>query len=261
LMNQEKEIVNQIKGLDSDMQTLVYENYNKFIAATETIRKMRVDFKSMEEEMDQLAGSMSSITQFSSQISDKLRSRRQDVATFSATHATLQKLEFVLELPNKLTECLEEDQYRQAVEYWSRANTALDHYRDMPSFQGIQEDCELIITQIKQNLLLRLKNPNCNGEQLCEAVELLQQLGCPTDSLMTSYLEHEAVKLTGALDELREQIRLISNPHLNKGAESVLMMDSLEFVDHSSNTFLAHLASAIQAFADTFLTQEVGVRS
>ena len=37
-----------------------------------------------------------------------------------------------------------------------------------------------------------------------------------------------------------------------KGAESVLMMDSLEFVDHSSNTFLAHLASAIQAFADTF---------
>ena len=31
------------------MQTLVYENYNKFIAATDTIRKMRVDFRDMEE--------------------------------------------------------------------------------------------------------------------------------------------------------------------------------------------------------------------
>jgi Vps51/Vps67 len=27
-----------VQRLDSDMQTLVYENYNKFIAATETIR-------------------------------------------------------------------------------------------------------------------------------------------------------------------------------------------------------------------------------
>ena len=31
----------QIKTLDSDMQTLVYENYNKFISATDTIRKMK----------------------------------------------------------------------------------------------------------------------------------------------------------------------------------------------------------------------------
>ena len=38
-----------------------------------------------------------------------------------------------------------------------------------------------------------------------------------------SYLEHEAVKLTGALDELREQIRLISNPHLNKVKTSLLI--------------------------------------
>jgi hypothetical protein len=30
----------EIRSLDSDMQTLVYENYNKFIAATETIRQV-----------------------------------------------------------------------------------------------------------------------------------------------------------------------------------------------------------------------------
>ena len=102
LMAQEGEIVRQIQGLDSDMQTLVYENYNKFIAATETIRKMRVDFRSMEEEMDQLASSMTSITAFSSDISDKLRVRRQEVARLSSTNTTLQKLQFVLELPQRL---------------------------------------------------------------------------------------------------------------------------------------------------------------
>ena len=102
LMAQEGEIVRQIQGLDSDMQTLVYENYNKFIAATETIRKMRVDFRSMEEEMDQLASSMTSITTFSSNISDKLRERRQEVARLSSANSTLQKLQFVLELPQRL---------------------------------------------------------------------------------------------------------------------------------------------------------------
>ena len=40
LMDKENEMVRHIRSLDSDMQTLVYENYNKFIAATETIRYM-----------------------------------------------------------------------------------------------------------------------------------------------------------------------------------------------------------------------------
>ena len=39
LMDKETEMVRHIKALDSDMQTLVYENYNKFISATDTIRK------------------------------------------------------------------------------------------------------------------------------------------------------------------------------------------------------------------------------
>lgn len=34
LMDQETCMVRQIRSLDSDMQTLVYENYNKFISAT-----------------------------------------------------------------------------------------------------------------------------------------------------------------------------------------------------------------------------------
>ena len=40
LMDKETEMVRHIKLLDSDMQTLVYENYNKFISATDTIRKV-----------------------------------------------------------------------------------------------------------------------------------------------------------------------------------------------------------------------------
>jgi hypothetical protein len=39
-MDHEVEIVRDTQTLHSDMQTLVYENYNKFISATDTIRKV-----------------------------------------------------------------------------------------------------------------------------------------------------------------------------------------------------------------------------
>jgi hypothetical protein len=42
LLRKDDELVFEVKSLDSDMQMLVYENYNKFIAATDTIRKMKV---------------------------------------------------------------------------------------------------------------------------------------------------------------------------------------------------------------------------
>ena len=39
-MEHEQAMMKDIRSLDSDMQTLVYENYNKFISATDTIRKV-----------------------------------------------------------------------------------------------------------------------------------------------------------------------------------------------------------------------------
>ena len=44
-MDKECELVKDIRTLDSEMQQLVYENYNKFINATDTIKKMKSDFQ------------------------------------------------------------------------------------------------------------------------------------------------------------------------------------------------------------------------
>ncbi len=41
LLKLDDEMVRFIKKLDSDIRMLVYENYNKFIDATDTIRKMK----------------------------------------------------------------------------------------------------------------------------------------------------------------------------------------------------------------------------
>lgn len=58
LMAEHKGMAKEIKNLDSDMQQLVYENYNKFISATDTIRSMKSNVDSMETDIDQLRSNM-----------------------------------------------------------------------------------------------------------------------------------------------------------------------------------------------------------
>lgn len=41
-----------IQALDGDMQMLVYENYNKFISATETIKRMKNNVDAMDGDME-----------------------------------------------------------------------------------------------------------------------------------------------------------------------------------------------------------------
>ena len=50
------EMSTEIKSLDSDMQMLVYENYNKFISATDTIRSMKSNVDGMDSNMHELKG-------------------------------------------------------------------------------------------------------------------------------------------------------------------------------------------------------------
>jgi len=54
------------------IQTLVYENYNKFISATDTIRTMKQDFRSMEDEMEKLTANMSAITELNAKINSTM---------------------------------------------------------------------------------------------------------------------------------------------------------------------------------------------
>jgi hypothetical protein len=50
---------------------LVYENYNKFISATDTIRKMKGDVEAMESEMGSLVGRVTGIASKSDTVRKK----------------------------------------------------------------------------------------------------------------------------------------------------------------------------------------------
>ena len=241
------EIVRQIHSLDSDMQTLVYENYNKFIAATDTIKKMRVDFREMEDEMDSLADKMKTLTQRSAVVNDNLKGKRAKVSELSSTHALLKKLQFLFELPAKLKNCIEEENWSQGVHFYVRAQRVLDQYQHMPSFSGIKVDCDNIMLELKGKLKGKLTNVETSPQQMAECVHLLSQLNEPVEQLCEDYLSTSHAKLKESLDGLVKQVEVAANSE----------MDVLEFVDQACNGFISDLCSVIGAFNDTFNMEEV----
>ncbi|KAL0276673.1 UNVERIFIED_CONTAM: hypothetical protein PYX00_004191 [Menopon gallinae] len=237
IMDVESEVVRDIATLHSDMQTLVYENYNKFISATETVRKMKFDFKQMEKEMNLLEENMNSITAFSEQISSTLQDTRSEISRLSSVHSLLKELQFLFKLPNNLRTQIEEGSYAQAIEDYLHAQPVLEQYGHMPSFQGIQGDIEVTLSKLKQKLHDQIKANNATAQQLTESVDLLMKLHEPCTALCTEFLAHCQHKLKNELNECK-------NYNFN---------DVIEFVDSISNGFLSDLCLAVQSYNDMFL--------
>nr|XP_006216802.1 LOW QUALITY PROTEIN: vacuolar protein sorting-associated protein 51 homolog [Vicugna pacos] len=249
LMDSETDMVRQIRALDSDMQTLVYENYNKFISATDTIRKMKNDFRKMEDEMDRLATNMAVITEFSARISATLQDRHERITKLAGVHALLRKLQFLFELPSRLTKCVELGAYGQAVRYQGRARAVLQQYQHLPSFRAIQDDCQVITARLAQQLRQRFREGGSGAPEQAECVELLLALGEPAEELCEEFLAHARGRLEEELRSLEAEL-----------GPSPPAPDVLEFTDHGGSGFVvpgALLAAAGLAEAATEIVERV----
>ncbi|XP_072101871.1 vacuolar protein sorting-associated protein 51 homolog [Mobula birostris] len=251
LMDSETEMVKQIRALDSDMQTLVYENYNKFISATDTIRKMKNDFRKMEDEMDCLATNMSAITEFSARISHTLQDQHQQITKLSGVHALLRKLQFLFELPARLKKCVELEAYGQAVRYYTKARSVLLQYQLMPSFQGIHDDCSKIMADLAHRLRVQFREGGSSAQQLAECVDLLLRLGEPAESLCDEFLSHARSRLEGQLRGLES----------GAGSTSPPAADFLEFVDAGCHGFVSDTCLLIASYQELFVRRPAAAGS
>ncbi|BES96202.1 Protein fat-free homolog [Nesidiocoris tenuis] len=239
IMDQEDIIVKETQGLHSDMQTLVYENYNKFISATDTIRKMKVDFKKMEAEMDSLGKNMDSITTCSDKISTTLQKTRGQISKLSGVHALLKRLQFLFKLPAKLNSLMDEEKYAQAVEDYLRTQQVLHHYSHLESFLGIQEECNAIVADLKDRLHNQYKNPKASAKEMTDSIELLLKLGESPEELHSEFLKHAAIRFE------KHGYQLTAGDSTE---------DLVEFIDLANNGFLCDLCQIVAAYHEMFLS-------
>lgn len=240
IMDHENEIVKDTQTLHSDMQTLVYENYNKFISATDTIKKMKNDFKKMEDEMDLLMTNMDSITSFSEKINSNLQDTREKICHLSGVHSLLQRLQFLFKLPATLKSRMDEKNYIQATQDYLHAQRVLQQYGDMPAFQGIKGDCESILDDLKHELRKQFSDPSASTGELTQSVDLLLQLEEPAKELCTDFL-------SCADKRLCEQLVLLKDESEQRGIA--------EFIDLGCTGFLSDLCLIVASFHGMFINR------
>jgi hypothetical protein len=252
LYEKERKMKKETQQLDSNMQYLVYENHSKFIKASETIKEMKDDFQRLEDDMSQLNSRVTEIRTSSDTINDALAERKQQIAKLSSVHHLLKKLQFLFELPGRLSKCLELNAFSQAVNYYTKAQKILEQYKHLPSFHGIQNDCIKIINELKTKLKERLDDQQSNPKVIAESVDLLLQLDEPPQALCEQYLSNSKRQLEDDLKRIESAAKGSSSD--NNQDSSV--MDAIEFVGVVCNGFLGNMSLVIQSCFDMFVSRK-----
>ncbi|KAJ1328728.1 hypothetical protein BSLG_009963 [Batrachochytrium salamandrivorans] len=91
LIRKDNQLVEEIRELDGDMKTLVYENYSKFISATDTIRKMKSNAEEMELQISLLEKKICTVTKSAENIHSTLAPQRAKIHQLSGVHSLIKK--------------------------------------------------------------------------------------------------------------------------------------------------------------------------
>lgn len=238
-MDTEAIIVKDTQTLQSEMQTLVYENYNKFITATETIRQMKNDFLLMENEMKRLQENMIVITESSNQITSVLQETRTNLTNLTEKSNLLKKLSAISSLPAKLTQLVEEKNYTQAVQEYNKSQWIFQLYGCQASFGGIQDDCKKIMDDLRIKLKEAFETVENKKTIQLTQIGLLLQLGENPSKLSNEILQLTSQRLQAELVNLQDQTE----------------RDMIEFVDLGIENFLSDLIAFSSVFYEMFIAK------
>ncbi|KAG6704118.1 hypothetical protein I3842_07G120300 [Carya illinoinensis] len=206
LLQRHVEMAAEIKNLDTDLQMLVYENYNKFISATDTIKRMNSNIVGMESNMEQLLEKIMSVQSRSDGVNTSLFEKREHVEKLHRTRNLLRKVQFIYDLPARLGKCIKSEAYADAVRFYTGAMPIFKAYGDS-SFQDCKRASEEAMAIIIKNLEGKLFSDSESIQTRAEAAVLLKKLDFPMESLKARLLD----KLAQSLADLQLNTEEISN--------------------------------------------------
>ena len=151
-------LVNEIKGLDGERKALVYDNYSKLIAATDTIRKMR-------DNMDPLTPTTSTLSPAVAHIAETARGLVAGVGNGNGSGGSRgigeegkeemgkvrrqerDTVRWVLGTPKRLGVLLDEGRLEDARNDWEEVRRILLRWQDVAGVDELRRECEKIMSK------------------------------------------------------------------------------------------------------------------
>lgn len=207
LLGEEQRLGSEARALDGEMKTLVYQNYHKFVIATNTVDAMHRNVGTIESELHRLAADVSTAGDCISSISAGLDAKCARLRHLRSVSAHLSRLRFAVDLPHKLEQCLAMGAYREAVDCYLRTAALFEHNRTLPSFARISAECSSIVAELKKRLWDELTAASAQppppgagrdavaafarafpSDRVADAAVMLVDLGEPAGSVQETFL-------------------------------------------------------------------------
>lgn len=131
-------LVGEIRSLDGEKKALVYDNYSKLIAATDTIRSMREKMDPLTQ-TSTLMGDIEHIANTAQTLSKQLKG--QDGAQSSTRSREQQTVRWVLAAPERLRSLVREGRQTDADVEWKAVAALLDKWQAVSGVQEVRQAC------------------------------------------------------------------------------------------------------------------------
>lgn len=263
-------MASEIRTLDSDMQArarargvekrsltayqmLVYENYSKFITATDTIRRMKSNVEEMGGRMVELQSTIAATAAASEHVNAKLAKHRAEIEQLNAVRGLLKKVQHVFGLPSRLRAALELGALPTAVAEYAAAAPLLERY-GQGAFAAVAAEVAPTVRAVGERLRQQLRDPATRPDDAGAALELLQQLRLPQDELQREWCGERRALLVATLEAARAAWAAASpSPHAAASPDAAAWLAQLD------GRFHGELRAAAKAHAELFPDSAAGL--
>lgn len=141
-------LVSEIRSLDGEKKALVYDNYSKLIAATDTIRSMREKMDPLTE-TSTLMGDIGHIAETAASLSGELRKQHGagDDEGVKEQRRQQQTVRWVLGAPVRFSELVDQGKKDEAQAEWRDVSALLDKWQAVKGAAQVKQACLDVLTR------------------------------------------------------------------------------------------------------------------
>jgi len=190
----------EVRDLDGDMQMIAYENYSKFIRATDVNKQIRSSVDTLDPCLKTIESNFSRITEHQHKVDDVISKRSGEIEAQLKQQRICGKLKILFDLPVTLQRCLDQGAYGRAVEAYCACAPFLRQHRDIKAFQTVLDDVELQMGRIRSSVEVRLQSSQLSVPEAVHSSVTLLDLGTSREKVAKDYISGRAAALRACLD-------------------------------------------------------------
>ncbi|CAA9986371.1 vacuolar protein sorting-associated protein 51, putative [Plasmodium knowlesi strain H] len=142
LIQKAKNIEKEIKQKDNFMQSVVYENYNKFIKAADTIVNLKKNFGNVKEKVRNINEHLSCIDNNSHLVNNKIGKNYKKIKCLLQIKELLNGVHNIMSIPRRMFDLIILGDYTQSLQLFIEAVPFFYDNRDMRIFRDLYLDSE-----------------------------------------------------------------------------------------------------------------------